>query len=395
MAKVSIINRAGETQQIEVSMDDYRQAANAGRTLAQHLEFKHGANADTSKYGSVFKQVAQSAGIYRGDSERGLRSSRVGDILLGQQATTGGSIGSPDGSDTTPAGRILFPEIIMDTMREKLEVAEDDILAGWDSMIAYKESINGDIYVQPKIDTTANEDTRSQVTSQLALPPAMVNITTSQVTKSIATNSVGLMISEQALNHTTLDLVAIAVAAQTRGERIALAYQGMSRLMAGDKDVGTAALTPEKLQDYDSAITQAGEATHKGFLHLLYDHRKTLAIDSAIMDIDTYLAFEGRTGRPVQTGDAGTDDRLNMKFRPMNFDLTDLNILLVDNDVFGANTAMFFDSRFAIRKVTNLNASYEAIENFVLRRAMGLRMDFGYHVDRLYDQAFKPISLTV
>ncbi|EOV8094038.1 TPA: hypothetical protein NGR52_004193 [Vibrio parahaemolyticus] len=394
MAKVSIINRSGERHQVDVSMNDYREAAAAGRTLAQHLEHKHGATADTSKYGSVFKQMAESAGIYKPDPQRGLRSPKVGEIIL-DKAAVGGSIGSPDGSDTTPAGRILFPEIIMDTMREKLEVAEDDILSGWDSMIAYNESINGDIYVQPKIDTTHNEDTRSQVTSQLALPPAMVNITTSQVTKTIQTKSVGLMISEQALNHTTLDLVAIAVAAQTRGERIAMAYQGMSRLMSGDKDVGTAALTPEKLQDYDSAISAAGEATHKGFLHLLYDHRKTLSIDSAIMDIDTYLAFEGRSGRPIQTGDAGTDSRLNMNFRPMNFDLTDLNILLVDTDVYGANTAMFFDSRFAIRKVTNLNASYEAILEFVMRRATGLRMDYGYHVDRLYDAAFKPISLTV
>jgi len=393
MAKVSIINRAGERQQIDVSMDDYRQAAREGRSLSQHLEAKHGATADTAKYGSVFKQVAESAGIYKEDYSRGLRSPRVGDIILGQ--ASGGSIGSPDGSDSTPAGRILFPEIILDTMREKLEVSEDDILAGWDSMIAYKESINSDIYVQPKIDTTPNEGTRSQVTSQLALPPSMVNITTSQVTKAIATNSVGLMISEQAMNHTTLDLVALAVAAQTRGERIALAYQGMSRLAAGDVDVGTAALTPTLLNTYDSAITQAGEVTQKAFLHLLYDDRKTLNIDSAIMSIDEYLAFEGRAGRPTVYGDIGTDSRLNMNFRPMNFDITDLNILLVDNDVYGANTALFFDSRFAIRKVTNLNASYEAIEQFVMRRASGLRMDFGYHIDRLYDDAFKLISLTV
>lgn len=394
MAKVSIINRAGERQTVEISMNDYREAAKAGRSLTHHLEHKHGAVADTGKYGSVFKQMAQSAGIYQSDPTRGLVSPKVAQVVLGE-AAVGGSIGSPDGSDSTPAGRILFPEIIMDVMREKLEVSEDDVLSGWDSMIGYKESIAGDIYVQPKIDTTHNEETRNQVTSQLALPPSMVNITTSQVTKAIATKSVGLMISEQALNHTTLDLVALAVAAQTRGERIAMAYEGMSRLLTGDVDVGTSALAVENMNVYDSAITEAGKVTQKAFLHLLFDHRKTLAIDSAIMDIDTYLGFEGREGRPTVMGDAGTDSRLNGKFSPANFDLTDLNILLVDTEVFGANTSLFFDSRFAIRKVTNLNASYDAIEDYVMRRATGLRMDYGYHVDRLYDQAFKAISLTV
>jgi hypothetical protein len=46
------------------------------------------------------------------------------------------------------------------------------------------------------------------------------------------------------------------------------------------------------------------------------------------MSIDTYLAFEARTGRPTVDKNIGTDDRLNMKFRPINFSLEDLNILI-------------------------------------------------------------------
>lgn len=396
MSKISFINRAGEQVSADIGLNDYRAAAAEGRTLSQYLEMHYGDQADTAAYGSVFDQACQSIGVYQNDPVRGLSSPTVGDVVNGKlMASSTGSMISPDGLDTTPAGRILFPEIIMGLMRTNLIESEDDVLAGWDSMIAVKHNIQGDVYVQPKIDTTANEDTRMQVTSQLALPPAMVNITTSQVTKSIPTKSVGLMISEQAMNHTSLDLIGVAVAAQSRGERIQMAYDGMTSLLAGDIDAGMAALSVEKLQVYDSAITGAGEVTHKAFLHQLYDHRKTLAINSAIMDIDTYLAYQNRAGAPTIDKAPAYDERLTMRYRPLNYSLTDLNILLVDNTVYGANTGMFFDSRFGISKTTNVNASYEAIESYVMRRATGLRLDFGSHYGRIYDSAFKPISLTV
>lgn len=399
MAKYSFINRSGEQVSFEITTQDYRAAASQGRSLAQYLEHKFGGQADTKAYGSVFRQACQSVGIYETDVSRGLHAPTVGEVLNGQQASTTGSIISPDGSDSTPAGRILYPEIVMGIMRDSL-AETDDALAGFEKMIALNETIYGDLFVQPMINKDANEDTRSQVTSQLALPPAMVNITTSQYAKSIQTKSVGLMISEQALNHTSLDLVGIAVAAQSRGERIQMMYDGMAAIMTGDKDVGQTALTAVKANTFDSAIVAAGTMSHKAFLHMLYDQRKKRSISSMICDIDTYLSYQDRAGRPVVDKIpagvySGSDTRLDVGHKPINFSLEDLNVLLVDPEVFGANTAMMFDHRFALRRVTNANASYDAVEQFVLRRAMGLRIDYGWILTRIYDEAFLPISLTV
>lgn len=396
MANFQFMNKAGEQVSAELSVLDYKAAAANKMSLAQYLEHKHGADADTKSFGNVFSQACQSVGIYEPNKMIGLTSPSMAEVFGEMPQLAGGSIGDANSGDSTPAGRILYPEIIMNIIRENLEEDHTDVMGAFAKLVALNESIAGDLYVQPKIDVTGNEATRSQPTSQLALPPSMINITTSQVTKAIQTKSVGLMISEQALNHTSLDLVGLAVAAQTRGERIAMLYDNISNLLSGNIDNGTGALTQIKANTIDTAITAAGEMTHKGFLHILHDDVKKLSINSAIMDLDTYLAFEQRSGQPsLQNQHPNLRDNVEVNMNRMNFNLSDLNILLVDTAVLGANTALFFDSRYAIRKVTNVLAAYSAIEQFVMRRAQGLRLDYGEHCDRLYDEAFKPISLTL
>lgn len=395
MAKFQYINLAGEVVSADVSLTDYKAAAKCQKNLSQYLQAKYGSDADCAKYGSVFKQACQSVGIHKPNAKLGINSPTIAEIV-GDMSVDGGSFTAPNGEDNnTPAGRLFYPEVIMEIIREKLEEDHSDILTGFDKMIALKQSIPSEIWVQPMIDVSAPEANRSEQITQLALPKAMVSITSSQIGRSIPTKSIGLMISEQAMNYATLDLVGIAVAAQSRGERIAQLYENITSLLNGDIDVGAAALAQKKAQEFDVAITTAGEVTHKAFLHMLHDNIKTLSIDSMICDLDTYLAFENRTNRPTVDKDRATDSRLDATINRINTSLDDLNVLIVDSDVLGANTALMLDSAYAIRKITNTNASYSAVESYVMMRSRGLRIDYGTSLSRLYDEAFQAVNLTV
>lgn len=394
MAQFNYINKAGETVSADVSLMDYKVAGKQNLNLSQFLQNKYGADADTVKFGSVFSQACQSVGIHKPNAQLGIVSPTLAQVV-GDISVSGGSFTAPDGSDSTPAGRIFYPELVMAIIREKLLESHESTLKGFDSMIALKETIASEMYVQPMIDTTAPESSFSEPMSQLALPKAMVSITASQIARNIQTKSIGIMISEQAMQYATLDLVGIAVAAQARGERVQNTFDNISAILNGDLDVGTSALTSVKAQTFDSSIVAAGVMSHKALLHMCFDEIKKRSINSMICDLDTFLAFEGRVGAPLITGDKGTDQRLTTGLHTLNFGIADLNVLLVDTAVLGANTALMFDKNYALRQVINSNASYDAIESYVMMRAKGLRIDFGEHLTRLYDDAFLPVTLTV
>ena len=61
--------------------------------------------------------------------------------------------------------------------------------------------------------------------------------------------------------------------------------------------------------------------------------------------------------------------------------------------VVPANTIVGLDSRYAIRKITNLQAEYSAAQELVMRRGQELRFDFGEVATRMYDNAFDVLQL--
>jgi len=383
---------------VDVELEDHKRAANAGVSFKQLINSRC-EDADPA-YGDAFNQAVQAmGGASKVHGGTGKMSPTLAQLYAGATAgpanaiNMGSTITSPDGTDKTPAGRIFYPEIVMDMMRDSLSRDNSDIEQGFNSMIAVNENISGGVYIQPQINVTANESVGSQPISQGADPAVMVNITTSQVTRTIPTKSIGLQITDQAMQFATVDLVATAIAAQSRGERIRMVDSDINAMVNGDVDAGFAALTAQALSVYDPALA-AGVASHKGFLKMLHADYQKLSIDSAIMDIDTYLAYEARTGRPTADKNNSTDGRLNVNFKPINFSLEDLNILIVKDAVLGANNrALFLDSRFAMRKVVDVTAQYEAIQAFVMRRMSQMRFDYGQHTTRLYDEAFKLIEL--
>ena len=397
-------NGQAQQQTAQLNLTDYKAAAKKGITLRQHINSKLSAEGADHTYGQPFDQVCQSVGITsRADASKGQLSPTIAQMFSGHSpmaagldATSNGpgTIVAPGGNDGTVAGRMFYPEILMDRIRSSLQRDNSDVEQAFNSMIAVSESIAGGHYVQPIINVTAPEGAQSMPIGQDAEPQVMLSITAADTSKRIATKSIGLRITDEAAQYASLDLVSTAVEAQTRGERIRMVEGDIKSIIMGDKDNGMNALLAKTIASYDVNAGGSNGVTQRAFLKILHDQYQTRNLNAAIMDLDTYLAFQDRSGRPIVVDNNGTDGRVNTDIRPMNLSLGNIPVLLIDPKVVGANMALFLDTRFALRKVVNVFAAYEAIEQFVLRRSQMLRMDYGQHVTRLYDEALQLVDIS-
>lgn len=410
VAKFKYINRAGEVKEGQLCLEDYRIAPDHGMSVAQLINNRY-PDADVQRYGTAFEQGMQSVGIYtKPDPEHGVTVSKVKDILdgntlqrrmAGEGLSSGGGIVAPSTQGTTPASRVFFPEVVLQLMNAVLQ--EDYSLEQriWASMIGSRESIPTEMFTQPLINVTAPKNEDSAPISQNSLPKTMVSITTSQYARSILTNSVGLQISDQAVQHASLDLIGTIFAQQAQGETLRNMWADISRVVSGNVDAGESALSAVAFTTYDAAAA-AGTVTQKGWLKFLYDASRAVSIDSIICDLDTYLAIQNRVGRPVifdpnttgsNVGSLGTYG-LNVEPNLLNISIGVPNVMIVPTSVIGANQILGFDSRTALREVTNVSAAYSATEKMVLQRSNFFRIDWGKMTYRLFDSAFRLTDIT-
>jgi len=385
----------GNAQEVAFNIKEYQVAADNGLSLTQYLTQQHGNKTDEGKYGTVIGQFMASAGMYLGeDVATGIKPPTM--KAVAQDGIQVGAITRNDGSgNNTASGRLLFPEIIMRTIESELRNSHDDFLSGWESMIAQTATISGPKFEQPIINVTAPESNSSNPISQLAEPDAMVSITVSEVSKTITTKSIGLMISDQAQSTSTLDLVSLAMTAQARGERVRMVEEHISGIVAGDVDRGEVALATFQADTLDSSIVAAGVITHEAWLKYLRLNYRKRNINRTIMTLDTALAVEARTGKPRRDTVFVPGGEFPIDMTVDNLSIQAPRVLIVEDGVIPANTIVGLDSRFAIRKVVNISANYSAIENFLLRRATGFRVDYGELSHKLYTDAFDVMTLTV
>ena len=64
----------------------------------------------------------------------------------------------------------------------------------------------------------------------------------------------------------------------------------------------------------------------------------------------------------------------------------------VNAGVVAAGTVVGLDTRYGIRRVINVNADYSAIEEYVMRKGSGLRVDYGETAHKLYTDAFSVMT---
>lgn len=391
MARYNFVDSSGQHQEVEIGLEHYRMAADENTSLSQYVNTHYPTGlADAT----TFEQFMASAGMFlTADNDRGIRPPTLKQVLDGRVVINAGKIVRPDGDNSTPSGRLLFPEVLMQLIEVELRESHDDFLSAVDRMVAMTNVVNSPRFDQPVIDTRAPEGSANQPIAQLAEPPAMVSITLSDVARRIPTLSIGLTVSDQALEATTLDLVGIVMTAQARGERIRKVENDLSGILMGDVDIGESAVPVAGINTFDGTLS-SGQISHAAWIKFLRAGYRKRSINWLIMDIDTALKVENRANKPTVQTDDPASPRIDVLPTIENLSLNPPRILLVDPDVVGANTIYGLDSRYAIRRVVNVSASYQAIEQYVMRRATSFRVDYGSIMHKLYPDAWTAVSLT-
>lgn len=387
-------DKDGAIQQVDVNVEMYRAATDAGQSFEQYVNTTYQTQAGKP---TAFQQFLASENIHiKSDAKRGIISASIHDMLNGTGVCAGTVL-----KEGIPASRILFPAALMSALENKLQVDRETTPAAFEQLIAVDDSINSDRYERPILDFKRPEEARSQGISQLALPDTMLTITASDVTRKIPTFSLGMEISDQAKAASTLDLVGLALARQAATERNETAQNYIASLLNGDADVDMAALSSiagkvRKAVSFDASISQAGVLTHKAWIKWLALNSTKRRITHVVTDLDTAMAIENRVGKPVITGDNPNSPRIDAIPTIMN-PSWDFNtkIFITQDPNWPAGTIMGLDQRYGVHRVKSLTASYEAVEALVMRRSTMMRFDHGEIVYRLFDEAFEVLTLTL
>lgn len=389
----------GQLQQVEITPSIYKEAHDSKLSVKSYINRKFGAS---NQYGTAYDQIMASCGlVVPKKNDFGLQAPTIADILDGKAgfSAAAGGISQGNGTPFGTESRTLFPAALVEMMELFLKKDYTTERGIFDSMIAQELSVNGDHFEQPVINFKSfngPEEAKAQRIAQLAEPASMVRFTTADKFRKIPTYSIGVEFSQQALRTSTLDLVGLSLARYAEVEADSWVYIWINDMLNGDGDINVGALPSRTTTSFDPAAT-GGVLTHKAWVKWLYRNRKFRKIDAAIMDIDTYLKVEGRTGRPGLTDYDQSLSRIDPQGTALNPQIGDVRIFLVDSAAEGgplpANTVLGLDTRYAMARVTNLEASYTAAETFALRRSEAMRMDFGQIVYRLYDDAFDVLTI--
>lgn len=381
---------SGALQQLPMDVSMYALAGQEGMSLPDYLNRQY--RTDANVFGSTFEQICASEGIFmRSNAQLGIRASTL-DQILNPKISAGITT-----TDSAPASRILYPAVFLQAIEDKLAQNLSNATLGLDQMIAVDDAISGARYEQPKINFDRPEAARSMATAQLAKPASMMTITVSDKPGTIPSWALGLEISDQAAASQSLDLVTLSVARQIEIERNERAYGHLLALLNGDPDKGDISLAAagrvRTSTSFDAAAT-GGVLTQTAWVKYLANNNVYRTIDYVVGDLDAALAIEKRTGKPVITGDNATSKRINTEMDVINPQWPNMvKFFLTLDPAWTPGAVMGLDSRYAVRRIRNLQADYTAIEAFVLRRAKAMRFDSGESVHRLFDTAFDVLTI--
>lgn len=388
----SFIDHTGARQQVEVSLDSLiKPAKEANLSVRDYANQAY--NTDASKFGDAFSQLCASEGIVlQGSRPYGIKAPSLDAVLNGRPTIEANAIVRTP----TSQARVLLMPAIGALVEDKLLADLDMNANAFDSMVAMDTVIADEWYLWPEANFAGPEAGRSQITSQLAKPVNMLTLTTSEKSLRVPTYSLGIEWSEQATKYLNLDFISLSIARQMAVERNERANKDLLAMLSGDADVGQGALSGiankvKTASGLDAAAT-AG-ITQLAWMLWLYNNGKKRRITHVVTDITGALAIQNRSGRPVITGDNGTSTRINTNESVMNPTWgDDVQVFITDDASWPAKTIMGIDARFAIQRVTSTNASYQAQEDFVLRRASAMRFDYGSVSRRLYNDAFEVLT---
>lgn len=387
-ASIILKGKDGKDVPLKVGMGLYKQAAANKRDVrleARYMAQEQNASWDPTQ-GDLMDQLYSASGLL--DSQYGGNAMNMKDL---QSQTLANGFRAPDGSDTSIGARLLFPQMILETLKANaLDKDGSDIISKWQDLVAMTTNLEGRRADQPIIDTRGPEGSRSGRITQLAEPETMISITTGEKSYRIPTHSIGLMISDEAQEATTVDLVKIVMEAQARGERIRRIGEQMKSMVLGDEDLDMEALPTVKASFFDNSITGGNKITKKAYIKWLMHNKYNANITRVLTGIDEALLVDDQLA-PTNTG--SDNSKIDTPFGGVDFGIANPKFMTFDQDVFGAGVLVGLDPRYAIQRFVNVSAAYEAIEDYVMRKATGFRVDYGEMATRLYDEAWSVLSL--
>lgn len=386
----AFIDAQGATQQVEVNLDTVRAAADNSMSVRDYVNSNY--TTDVEAFGDTFSQLCASEGIVLVPNKKfGLKPGSLDAVVNGRPKMEAGAIVKTPSSQA----RILLMPAIQALVEDKLVGDLDMNANAFDSMVALDTVIADEWMLWPEVNMAGPEAGRSQVTSQLAKPVNMLTLTTSEKSIRIPTYSLGIEWAEQATKYLNLDFISLSIARQVAVERNERASQNLLAMLNGDADVGQGSLSSLGKVKTAASLDAAATAgiTQKALMLWLYSNSKKRRVDTIVTDINGALSLESRTGRPVVTSDNGTSVRINTNEMVMNPTWgAEVKVFITDDANWPAKTLMGIDSRYAIQRVTSTNASYQAQEEFVLRRGSAMRFDYGSLSRRLYNDAFEVMT---
>ena len=387
------IDAQGAVQQINLSPSDYRRAAERGLTLKQMINIDHPTKAGGA---TAWDQLCASEGMFIGrNNDYAIAPATMDAILNGSTSVEASSIQR----DAIPASRILFPMFQMSAIEDRLRNTDYGMQALFYSAAAVVDTINNDRFERPVLNFSKPESARSKAIAQLSEPTSMLSITASDKSWRITGTSIGLEISDQAIN-TSLDLVTMAMVRQAEIEMQEKVEGYMLAFLNGDVDLDMVALSSVpgaviKANALDTSITTAGTLTQNAWVKFLFNNSRKRKITHCICTLDTALALEARTGRPTVMGDNATSRRIDTLENITNpMWPSEVKVLITMDPNFPANTLLCFDQSYGYHVVNSTTLNYSAAEAYAMRRSTKYRLDTGLISYRLFDEAWSVLSLT-
>lgn len=391
---VTFEDKAGAKQEVPLGLEHWKEAKQKNVTLRALLNQKFptaNANHDT------FTQMCASAGlVLKPNAAFGIQSTSMRDILEDLAPS------AAEFSHTNPVqSRVLFPAFMLQYVEDKMSVDRSSAVSAFESMVALTTSVPQYRAEQPVISygqAHGPEATRSVKRTELVAPPSMLTITAAERQLTIPEMVLGIEISDRAMAATTLDLVGMALNRQREVEGYARVGEDLLALLQGDADIATmtGALTAITANSLSTATLAAGELDDEAWVNYLYKDLNKCRVSHVITDLKTARLITNRTGRPTQDKDKSTDDRIQTTssiFYPNLIDNVQVYVAPPEWS-WPAATIMGIDRDYAIQRYRSVAASYSDVERFVLRRGTGFVISHGDIMTRIFDDAFKVMTLS-
>lgn len=395
--KCTFIDKDGTQQEVAINLEHYAMAQQKRVSLRQLVNQMYPTVASSPV--DTFTQLCQSVGMYTKFSrELGVRPISMAEIEHGTLDFAAG----PQGLEVSPVqSKYLFPAVVAELVENKLYFDRASAIAAFDKMMAVVHSVSGRRVEQPSIDYTRNdgpEAVRNQARAQGAEPAIMMTIKATDKSLTIPETPLAVTVTDEAMQGTTIDMVALAMARQAEVEMYTRIGEDLLGILQGQADAGsygTSALSTVNADAYDATISADGVLTEKAYVTWLYTGIEKRRINYIVTDMAGAYAIHARTGKPTIYGDESKTDALNAQASIFYPDLVkDVQIFIVPSTAgWTANTLMGFDSAYAMQKWVNTLASYSDVERYVTRRAQTFVVSFGSKVTRFFDDAFSVLKL--